>query len=135
MDTIALPCSKQYIYSVLSPHVWVSIKHAGVVSKRVLARLDTGSDITVLPWSLQNDIGHVLPSAGSHVFATFCSGPISAGAYYCEVIIWNGENVFARVRPKLGIFLGRSSSILLGMDVLLYFRLEGYRDKWTLQKV
>lgn len=109
--------------SVLSPN--------GNRGDKVLARLDTGADVTTVPlWCVKT------------LFLPF-NAPVrlrmTNGCYYrgytmkAAIEIWDGATSFGLFETRMGIVVTKDSTTgLLGMDVLGYLRLEGYGNEWTL---
>ena len=111
------------IISVMPPN--------GKRGRKCVARLDTGSDVTCVPWWSVQDLYlpvdryvHLRMSNG-----LYCSARSKRGS----IEIWDGEDIFGLFHAKTGIIVSRNIELgLLGMDILRYLWLKGHGNQWAL---
>lgn len=119
---------------VEAPCVEISITgYTGKQSSKIIARIDTGADISCIPKSLFRQIMPVLQ--GPHVLIRDHQGSISRERTFLGSIdLWDGKKFYMSVKLKRGFVVqDMHDTALVGMDVILpYFRLEGEGRNWRL---
>lgn len=94
-------------------------------------RLDTGADVTSVPWSA---VMHLYLPFKKRVNLRLSDGSVRAlGTRRAHIEIWDGESRFGLFEPPHGIVVLMDMRFgHLGMDILKHLRIEGYDKEWKI---